>query len=158
MFRKMRREKQQLPYDTCQEILMRGTSGVLALQGDNGYPYAIPISYTLVRDEIIFHCAKEGHKIDAIRHCDKASFCVIDQDVVIPEKYTTAYRSVIVFGTIYIVEDDNAKYKAIDMLAEKYRPGFHEERKEEIEKGFPGFSIVKLHIEHMTGKESKYKV
>ena len=89
MFREMRRKKQLLSDEVSREILERNTSGVLSLMGDEGYPYGVPLSYVLVGDKIFFHCAKEGHKIDAIRNCEKASFCVIDQDQIVSEEYTT---------------------------------------------------------------------
>lgn len=89
MFREMRRSKQQLPREVAVEILERNTSGVLALSGDEGYPYAVPMSYVYAEGKIYFHSAKNGHKIDAIQRNEKASFCVIDQDQIIPEKYTT---------------------------------------------------------------------
>ena len=75
MFREMRRKKQILTPEKSIEILKKGTSGVLALSGDDGYPYAVPLSYVYENSMLYFHGAKEGHKIDAIRTCDKASFC-----------------------------------------------------------------------------------
>ena len=84
MFREMRRKSQALSFDECAEILNRGTSGVLALSGDNQYPYAVPLSYVYDNTKIYFHCAQEGHKIDSILRNAKASFCVIDQDQIIP--------------------------------------------------------------------------
>ena len=93
MFREMRRRKQQLSESECSAILARGTSGVLALRGDEGYPYAVPLSYVYDDRKIYFHSAKAGHKIDAIRSCSKASFCVIDQDEVVPEEYTTYFKA-----------------------------------------------------------------
>ena len=99
-FRPMRRSRQQLRKEDCFEILSRGSSGVLACLGDGGYPYAVPISYVWDGEKIYFHCAKAGHKLDAVRSCGKVSFCVIGSDDVVPEKYTTCYRSVIVFGRI----------------------------------------------------------
>ena len=89
MFREMRRFKQLLPQETAIEILNRNTSGTLALIGDNDYPYAVPISYVYIDGKLYFHSAKSGHKIDAIIKHEKASFCVIDQDHIVPEKYTT---------------------------------------------------------------------
>ena len=83
MFREMRRKRQALPLERCEEVLRRGTSGVLALSGDGGYPYAVPISYCYDGSRLYFHCAKEGHKLDAIRREPRASFCVIDQDQVV---------------------------------------------------------------------------
>lgn len=113
MFREMRRNKQLLSNNESVEILKNGTSGVLALLGDNEYPYAVPISYVYDNSKIYFHGAKSGHKIDAIRKCNKASFCVIAQDEIHPEKYTTYFKSVITFGKIRILEDENEIRQAI---------------------------------------------
>ena len=113
MFREMRRKRQMLSEDDCKIILREGTSGVLALSGDDGYPYAVPLSYVYDGEKIFFHCAKSGHKLDAIRRNPKASFCVIGQDKVVPEEYTTDYRSVIAFGTVRILEDDREKYDSV---------------------------------------------
>ena len=101
MFRDMRRKKQLLSKDESEEILRRGTSGVLALAGDEGFPYAVPLSYVYEREKIYFHSAVSGHKIDAVSKSKKASFCVIGQDHVLPEKFTTRYKSVIAFGTVF---------------------------------------------------------
>ena len=94
-FREMRRKRQQLSDAECVGILENATSGTLALQGDGGYPYAVPISYVHADGKLYFHSALKGHKVDAIRGCDKASFCVIEQDEVHGEEYTTYFRSVV---------------------------------------------------------------
>lgn len=109
MFRPMRRHRQQLSQGDCAAILSRGTSGVLAVAGDGGYPYAVPLSYVYQEGTLFFHCAKAGHKLDALRRCSKASFCVIDQDQVVPPEYTTYFRSVIAFGRTRILEDEAEK-------------------------------------------------
>ena len=96
MFRELRRKKQVLSEEESAKILKNGTSGVLALAGDNDYPYAVPISYVYDGEKLYFHCAGSGHKLDAIKRNPKASFCVIDQDLVVPEEYTSYFRSVIV--------------------------------------------------------------
>lgn len=155
MFREMRRKNQLLSNEESVEILERGTSGVLALSGDNGYPYAVPISYVYDNNKIYFHCAKTGHKIDAIKRCDKASFCVISQDEVVPEKYTTCYKSVIVFGKISILENENEIRNTIGKLAVKYHPtGTEEHRNREITKFRDTLCMIELSVEHMTGKEA----
>ena len=155
MFREMRRKKQMLSVDECIEILNKGTSGVLALLGDHNYPYAIPISYVYCNSKLYFHSAKSGHKIDAINKCSKASFCVIDQDNIIPEEYTTYYRSVIAFGNIHIMENDMEIEKAIDSLANKYYPAGNEtERNAEIEKEWKLLCMIEFSIEHLSGKEA----
>lgn len=94
-----------------------------AVAGDGGYPYAVPLSYVYQEGTLFFHCAKAGHKLDALRRCSKASFCVIDQDQVVPPEYTTYFRSVIAFGRTRILEDEAEKQAAIWLLAEKYCPG-----------------------------------
>lgn len=98
MFREMRRSKQALTAEEVAEILKRNTSGVLAVSGDGGYPYAVPLSYVYLDSKLYFHCAGTGHKLDSILKDDKVSFCVIDQDQVVGEEYTTYFRSVVAFG------------------------------------------------------------
>ena len=97
MFRAMRREKQQLSNQEAVRILEQGKTGVLAVISENGYPYTVPLNYVYYDGKIYFHSAKSGHKIDAIRACDKVSFCVVSKDDVIKEKLTTAYESAIFF-------------------------------------------------------------
>ena len=80
MFQVMRRSRQALSWQETEEILRRGTSGVLALAGAEGYPYAVPLSYVYTQGILYFHCAKVGHKLESIRRCEKASFCVVDRD------------------------------------------------------------------------------
>ena len=98
MFREMRRKKQALPEEQCRRILEEGEYGVLALLGEGGYPYAVPLNYALCGGKLYFHCAREGHKIDAIRGCKKASFCVVSRADAVPEEYTTYFESAIAFG------------------------------------------------------------
>ena len=118
MFREMRRKKQALSPEECEGVLERGSSGVLAVLGDGGYPYAVPLSYVYADGRLFFHCAKAGHKLDAITREPKASFCVVDQDRVVPEEYTTYFRSVIVFGRAGEIKDDAGRRTAAELLAQ----------------------------------------
>lgn len=155
MFREMRRNRQALSKEECEQILYRGTSGVLAVSGDDGYPYAVPINYFYENDKVYFHSANEGHKIDAIKNNTKVSFCVIDQDNIVPEEYTSYFRSVIVFGKMQIIENENDKKIAIEKLAVKYAPeDSKENRQEVIEKAYHRFCMLQLSIEYMSGKEA----
>ena len=104
-------------------MLQQGTSGVLSLLGDNGYPYGVPLSYVYHNGKLYFHCAQAGHKLDAIRREEKCSFCVIVQDQVVPEKYTTYFRSVIAFGKVRILENIEEKQAALEALGERFNPG-----------------------------------
>lgn len=153
-FRSMRRKRQQLSEEKSIGILQKATAGTLALLGDNGYPYAVPISYVYADGKLYFHSALSGHKIDAIRNCDKASFCVIDQDEVHPEKYTTYFRSVIAFGRIHIIEDEQEKLETARLLGDRYNPNQEEALQKEIEKGLSRMVMIRFDIEHLTGKEA----
>ena len=153
-FRPMRRIRQQLSEEESISILQGTTAGTLALLGDNGYPYAVPISYVYAEGRLFFHSALSGHKIDAILNCDKASFCVIAQDDVQPSKYTTFYRSVIAFGKIQIIEDEAEKLETARLLGNRYNPNQEEALQKELEKGFARMVMIRFDIEHLTGKEA----
>lgn len=152
--REMRRGRQALSREECDAVLERGTSGVLALAGDGGWPYAVPLSYAWQDGKLYFHCATAGHKLDAVRADNRASFCVIDRDEVIPEKYTTYYRSVIVFGRIRELDDPAEKLRAIQALAAKYRPGFEAERQAEIDGAWDRLLMLELSAGEVAGKQA----
>ena len=156
MFRKMRRNKQAISFEDCEKILNENISGVLALSGDNGYPYAVPLSYVYSNGGIYFHCALEGHKIDAIKSRNKAPFCIIDKDTIVPGEYTTYFRSVIAFGKIQILDNTEDKMEAIKKLAAKYSPlESTENTQETINSSWERFCIARLSIRHLSGKQAK---
>lgn len=155
MFQEMRRKRQALSSEEISAVLNRGTSGVLALSGDNDYPYAVPISYVYDGEKLYFHCAKSGHKLNAVQRNAKASFCVIDQDKIIPEEYTSYFRSVIVFGRIQVIKDEDKKRQAIEKLAVKYAPQDSDERRREaIDREWKPLCMLEMTIDHMSGKEA----
>ena len=151
MFREMRRNKQALTAEEIAEILKRNTSGVLAVNGDGGYPYAVPLSYVYLDSKLYFHCAGTGHKLESILKSDKVSFCVIDQDQVVGEEYTTYFRSVVAFGRARVLEGAE-KLRPLVELCEKYYPGHLEQTRQKAEHALKNVSIVEVTIEHMTGK------
>ena len=117
------------------------------------YPYAVPVSYVYDGEKLLFHSAKNGHKIDAIIKNAAASFCVIDQDQIVPEEYTTYFRSIIAFGKIRILEDDAEKRSAIEKLAVKYAPDdTAENRDKAIEREWKPLCMMEMEIEHLTGE------
>lgn len=154
MFREMRRKNQQLPQEEAVQILKQATSGVLALLGDDDYPYAVPMSHLYQDGKLYFHCAVTGHKVDAIRRHGKASFCVVAQDDVKEETFTTHFCSVIAFGKIRILEDEQEKREAIMALARRFSPGRDEAAKKEIDESIGHMNMLVMDIEHLTGKEA----
>ncbi len=154
MFRPIRRKKQSLSEADTIAMLVSGTSGVLAVQGDDGYPYAVPLSYAYEDGRLYFHSAVAGHKLDAIERGDKASFCVIGADDIVPEEFTTYFRSAIAFGRVKVVTDDDEKRHGLMLLAGKYSPDYLDDAGAEIDGDWERTSVLVLTIEHVTGKAS----
>lgn len=150
----MSRNRQQLSREECERILGRCTSGVLALTGDGGYPYAVPLSYVYADGAIIFHSALQGHKIDAIKRDGRCSFCVIEQDEIKPAEFTTYFRSVIVFGRIQIIEDAAEKVHALRLLGRRYSPNDEPGLQHEIDKSLDHVLLLRFDIDHLSGKEA----
>ena len=156
MFREMRRKRQVLSLEENIQVLNRGTSGVLAVSGDDDYPYAVPLSYVYHDNKIFFHCAKTGHKLDAILRNEKVSFCVIDKDEVIQNEYTSYFCSVIAFGKARILEDDSEKRKSIEILTARYSPDIEKSQQmQAIDKEYNILCMIELTIDHMSGKKAK---
>jgi nitroimidazol reductase NimA-like FMN-containing flavoprotein (pyridoxamine 5'-phosphate oxidase superfamily) len=155
MFREMRRIKQLMPEEEAIRILKSCSTGVLAVSGDDGYPYTVPLNYTYEDGRLLFHCALVGHKIDAIKANDKVTFCVIERDDVVPDTFSTNYRSVVVFGRARILGGDDEKRSALEALIAKYSAGFEEAGQREIEKDWNNVALVEVKIEHITGKVAR---
>jgi len=152
MFRGMRRKRQDLPETETIAMLQSCTSGVLAVCGDDDYPYAVPLSFAYEDGKLFFHCAKAGHKIDALERNEKASFCVIAADDVVQSTFTTHFRSAIVFGRARVVTDDTEKRHALECLVKKYSPDYLEAADAEIDGEWKRVCVIELAIEHMSGK------
>jgi len=153
MFRNMRRNKQLLSKADTEAVMARCTNGVLACMGDEGYPYAVPLSYVYLNDKIYFHSAKEGHKIDAIKRNPKVSFTVVDEDTIVSKEFTTYFRSVIAFGEARIADGDEWR-EAFDALIEKYSGDQPEETKHMDRPAYAQSYVVAIDVEHITGKEA----
>lgn len=165
-FRKMRRSKQELSSDRTKAIMKEASSGVMAVLGDDDYPYTVPMSFLYDDSEtnyaksdkgtIYFHCAKAGHKLDAMRKHNKVSFCVIDQDQVVGEKFTTYFRSVVAFGKVRELEHMGEEFfYAHKLLSLKYWPEASQEKiEEDIKKEGMPMLVFAIDIDHMTGKEA----
>ncbi|MDQ1253676.1 MAG: uncharacterized protein QG646_2863 [Euryarchaeota archaeon] len=153
MFREMRRGKQLLSMEDTVAVMARCTNGVLACLGDEGYPYAVPLSYVYFNGRIYIHSAKAGHKVDAITKNPKVSFSVIDEDKIVSEEYTTYFRSVIAFGKARIVEGDE-RLESFAALVDKYSGNQPEEAKNKEISRCTQAHIIAIDIEHITGKEA----
>lgn len=151
--RKMRRFKQELPQSENLRILREGKVAVWGVSGDDDYPYAVPVNYVYVDGGWVYiHSASEGHKIDAIRRNPKCSICIIDKDDVIPEEFTSYFRSVIAFGNAEFVETQDEKIEALKLLCEKYSKGI--DPTDEIDRFLKAVAVIKIRLLKVTGKKA----
>ena len=153
MFREMRRFKQALSEDEIRDVLTKESRGVLSVLGDDGYPYGVPVNfyYDKEKNRIYFHGAKEGHKIDAIRAYDKASFTVYDKGYLMEGKLGLNVRSVIIFGRVRFIDDYDEAIESVVKLSNKYYP-IQSWIDDEVRKDGPRVLCYELIPEHITGK------
>ncbi len=154
MFKKIRRKDRAISKQEAIEILTNGEYGILSTIGIDGYPYGIPVNYVYQNGNIYFHCAIKGHKLDNITYNNKVSFCVVGNTKVIPEKFGTNYESAILFGKAVKVSGDE-KNEALISLLEKYSSEFMEKGMLYIQKLYDKTVVVKISIEHVSGKSKK---
>ena len=153
MFREMLRRKQQLTQEECLAILKREVRGVLSVLGDDGYPYGMPLNHYYCEEDgkLYFHGGKLGHKIDALRQNNKASFCVYDQGVRQEGEWFLRIRSVIVFGTVDFITDPEKIADISRRLSHKFTQD-EQYIENEIRRVGPGTLLLALTPAHMTGK------
>lgn len=153
MFRDMRRIKQQISEDACKNVLINAPRGVLSMIGDDGYPYGIPLTYWYCEENghIYFHGAGEGHKMDAIKACDKVSFCVMDEGYRKEGEWSLNINSVVIFGRIRVVENNDEKIRACATMCKKFTDD-KEYMEREFRTAFNRVTVLELIPEHITGK------
>ncbi len=153
MFRELTRKNKQLPYDDCVGVLIRETRGVLSVLGDDGYPYGMPMNhfYNQADGCIYFHCGRGGHRYDALKRCDKVSYCLYDGGYREGDDWAFNVKSVIVFGRIEIIADGRTVTDIATELSRKFTSD-EEYIKKEIELYAHETLILKLTPEHICGK------
>jgi len=154
MFYELQRKRQELSFDECITILTNEKRGVLSINDPNGYPYGIPMNHFYNEEDgkIYFHCGTKGHKIDALRNDNKVSFCTYDQGYRKENEWALNIRSVVVFGTMKIVDDIN---KVID-ITEKLSHKFTDDDayiSSEISENAHRTLLLVLTPQHICGKE-----
>ena len=154
MFRPIRRKNKELDMHAAQALLQSGRRGVLAVNGDDGYPYAIPVNYFYDADagKIWFHGARVGHKADALRACDKVCFTVYGNETVREEAWAPFVQSVVAFGRCRLVEDAERAAVLLKKIAMKYYPN-EQLADAEIARAGKAAQLFEIALEHLSGKE-----
>ncbi|MBR0191862.1 MAG: pyridoxamine 5'-phosphate oxidase family protein [Thermoguttaceae bacterium] len=151
MFRPMRRNGQELEKAEALDVLKNARRGVLSVTGDDGWPYGIWLNPLFENGKIYFHGSKEGHKIDALRKDPRASFTVIDEGLKDPGGWAYTFRSVVVFGRVEFVKDQNEAIEISRRLAQRFNPS-EADIEDEIRRAGPRVQVIALVPEHITGK------
>jgi hypothetical protein len=153
MFRKMRRKEREISQEDAKELLKHNKRAAFSVNGDDGYPYTVPIDfyYDEAENRIYFHSAKNGHKIDALKENDKVCFTTWDDGYL--EEGDWAYRvsSCVVFGRARLIEEAALTEEKVRTLALKYYPTA-QEVEDEIAKDIKGVQLIAIDIEHISGK------
>ena len=154
MFRELQRKNKQISIEECIELLRKETRGVLSVLGDDDYPYGMPMNHWYNEEDgkIYFHCGKLGHRLDALRKCNKVSFCTYDSGYREDGDWALHVKSVIVFGTIEIIDDMDTIADITRKLSYKFTQD-EEYIRTEIEKYAKATLLLKLTPEHICGKQ-----
>ena len=155
VFRNIRRTDRILDDNRTLQLLETGEYGFLAICGVNGYGYGIPMNFVLNGKAIYFHCAEEGFKLDSIRNNNRVSFCVVGHTQLLPQQFSTTYESALVYGRITRDLPEEERYKSLNLFVAKYSPGFVDISHSYIRKSFHRTCILRLDMEHVSGKNRK---
>ena len=159
MFRPLRRKRRGISLDAARDLLEHERRGVFAVNGDDGYPFAIPVNYFYDRaaERIYFHGAKAGHKVDALKRSDKVCFTVYGNEHFEEGEWAPYVQSTVVFGRCRLIEDaPEFVEQKVRELALKYYPSA-EEVEREIAKDIKGVQLYEIEIEHLCGKQIQEK-
>lgn len=153
MFRELLRKNRQLPMEDCVHVLKTQTRGVLSVLGEDDYPYGMPMNHWYNEEDgsVYFHCGNVGHRLDALRKQDKASFCVYDSGVREEGDWAYTVRSVIVFGRIRIIDDMEQIADITTKLSHKFTQD-DEMIQREIKASGHRTLLLQLVPEHVCGK------
>lgn len=151
MYREMRRKDHQLSEEEMLHILNIAPYGVLSTIGEDGIPYGVPTSFVYKDSKVFFHSAVVGYKLDNIKINNNVSFCAVTDVEAIPDKFTTKYKSVIIFGTVEEVNEEQ-KIEAFKLFLEKYSSEFIESGMKYINDGSKNARMFQINISHMTAK------
>ena len=153
MFRELQRKNKQISMEECIEVLKKEIRGVLAVLGEDDYPYGMPMNhwYNEEDEKIYFHCGKSGHRLDALQKCNKVSFCVYDAGYREEGEWAFKVKSVIVFGKMEIIDDMDRIVDITRKLSYKFTQD-ENYIQNEIDKYAAGTLLLQLTPEHICGK------
>lgn len=154
MFREMRRKEKMLPNEEMLDIMDTAEYGILSTMGEDGWPYGVPVNFVYNDGKIYFHAALTGHKLDNILHNNKVSFCVVKDVELIPDDFSTKFKSVIAFGEATEVPE-SGKNDIYRLIIEKFSKDFMAAGLEYARTDGPKAKVFQIDVQHMTAKGKK---
>jgi hypothetical protein len=154
--REIRRKDKKIGTDEAVNLFTKCEYGVLSTVDNDGQPYGVPLNYAYKDNCIYFHCALVGHKLENIENNPKVSFCAVGDTEVLPSEFATNYVSAVAFGVASEVQGAE-RYNALEWLLEKYSSEFMKEGKKYIEKKDKATKVIKIEIQHISGKRAPAK-
>ena len=156
--RAVRRKDRVISYEESLEVLAKCEYGLLATTGEDGWPYAMPLSYALMDGALYFHCALTGHKIDCIARDSRVCFTVVGEtQPVYIDDYATYYESVVVRGHALLVTDEKERVRGLKALVDKYLPEYANKFGENVKSFGDSTAVYKITLEQVTGKAKRAK-
>ncbi|HBN47388.1 MAG TPA: 5-nitroimidazole antibiotic resistance protein [Prevotella sp.] len=155
----VRRQDRLLSEDEARKLLSTGEYGVLSMTDgtkQEAVAYGIPVNYVWDgQDALYIHCAKEGRKLRCIALNTHVSFCVVGPTHVVPDKFTTAYQSVILECQAETGLSEDERRKALLMILDKYSHDYTEIGKTYAERSFARTEVIKLRVIKCSGKSKR---
>ena len=152
MNREMYKKERQLPMDETKALLAQGHHGTLAVNGDGGFPYAVPVNYVYLDGFIYMHSAKYGYKMEAIEKDNRVCFSAILSSEIVPDKFTAKFESAIATGTISLVDSQEEKHKVLETFIDRFCSAFKEGGMKFVKAAFDKTAVLKLTPAELTGK------
>ena len=155
MFKPIRKKINEIDHSAAETLLQSNRRGILAMNGDNGYPYAIPINYFYdsLAQKIYFHGAKAGHKVESLKVSDKVCFTVYGNERIDEaESWAPYVQSVVVFGRCRLLEAGSESIEQLKEFAMKYYPD-EALADDQIARNGRATQMFEITIEHMSGKQ-----
>ena len=152
MQRNLNKSNRQLPQNETEELFAQGHHGILAVNGEEGYPYAVPVNYVYLDGKIYIHSAQYGYKMEMIEKDPKVCFSAILRSEIVPERFTAKFESVVATGKISLVEEEGEKRRALETFIKRFSPDYYENGIKFINASFDKVAVLRIDVEEITGK------
>lgn len=151
----MRRSEREQGTEFIHRVMDSCEYMVLSMTGADGLPYCVPLTPVRSGEEVYFHCAPEGEKIEALRANPKVAMAFVGEAEAVPRKFTARYASVLARGTAREVTEEAERMEAMRLLCLRHCPADMDRFEEVVKAWLSRTAVWKIHVDAATGKESQ---